>query len=49
MYAESTVYRYMEDLRIPKLWFEANIDGILAKYGRDHKLTRGDVFLGALK
>lgn len=49
MYAESTVYRYMEDLSIPKKWFEANIDGILEEYGRDHKLTRGDVFLSALR
>ncbi|KAI0027395.1 hypothetical protein K488DRAFT_90906, partial [Vararia minispora EC-137] len=45
LYAESTIYRYMEDLGVPKAWFIANIDQIMAIYGSAHKLTREDVLL----
>ncbi|KAI0317882.1 hypothetical protein OF83DRAFT_1171602 [Amylostereum chailletii] len=47
LYAESTVYRYLADptLHVPKMWFQNNIDQILKLYGKEHKLTREDVFL----
>ena len=47
LYAETTLYRYMEDLHVPKQWFQASIDQIVNLYGREHKVTREDVYLGA--
>lgn len=46
LYAESTVYRYVEDLGVPKQWFQATIDRVLELYGREHKISKEDVFLG---
>lgn len=45
LYAESTVYRYVEDLGVPKQWFQATIDRVLELYGREHKISKEDVFL----
>ncbi|KAI5119647.1 hypothetical protein M0805_009008 [Coniferiporia weirii] len=45
LHAEVTVYRYIDDLYAPKKWFEANIDRILALYGKEHRLQKEDVFL----
>ncbi|KAI0027345.1 hypothetical protein K488DRAFT_74612 [Vararia minispora EC-137] len=45
LYAESTVYRYMEDINVLKAWFVANIDQIMAVHGPAHNLVREDVFL----
>lgn len=41
------MYRYMEDLEVTKHWFQGNIDHILDIYGKDHSLTKEDVYLGA--
>ncbi|EIM84603.1 uncharacterized protein STEHIDRAFT_100616 [Stereum hirsutum FP-91666 SS1] len=45
LYAESTMYRYMEELEVTKQWFQGNIDHILELYGKDHSVTKEDVFL----
>lgn len=45
LFTESTVYRYVEDLAIPKRWFKANVDSILKVYGDEHPITREDLFL----
>ncbi|TDL14843.1 hypothetical protein BD410DRAFT_796909 [Rickenella mellea] len=42
---ETTRYRYVESLTAPKAWFKANINQILDVYGRDHRLTREDIYL----
>ncbi|KAI0049057.1 hypothetical protein FA95DRAFT_1538888 [Auriscalpium vulgare] len=44
LYAETTMYRYLEDLAVPKKWFQANIDQIMKLYGRERQLTKEDVF-----
>ncbi|KAI9457475.1 hypothetical protein BJY52DRAFT_1223837 [Lactarius psammicola] len=50
IYAESTMYRYITNVDVPKKWFQSNIDHIMKIYGREHHLTREDIFLviGAL-
>lgn len=48
LYAETTMYRYLENLDVPKKWFQANIDHIMKLYGREHQLTKEDLFLGAI-
>lgn len=42
------MYRYMEELEVTKQWFQGNIDHILELYGKDHSVTKEDVFLGTL-
>lgn len=46
LYAETTVYRYITNLDVPKKWFQSNIDHIMKIYGREQRLTREDIFLG---
>ena len=46
LYAETTMYRYMEELDVTKQWFQGNIDHILEVYGKEHSLTKEDVYLG---
>jgi len=50
IYAESTMYRYIANVEVPKKWFQSNIDHIMKIYGREQRLTREDIFLviGAL-
>ncbi|KAI9434573.1 hypothetical protein H4582DRAFT_1818451 [Lactarius indigo] len=50
IYAESTMYRYITNVDVPKKWFQSNIDHIMKIYGREQHLTREDIFLviGAL-
>jgi len=50
LYTETTVYRYITNLDVPKKWFQSNIDHIMKIYGREQRLTREDIFLviGAL-
>jgi len=43
--AETTVYRYMDNLEAPKAWFSANIDDILGLYGQAHNIQKEDIFL----
>ncbi|THH30137.1 hypothetical protein EUX98_g4033 [Antrodiella citrinella] len=45
LFTESTVYRYVENLSTPKMWFMANIDHIMALYGKDHSIQREDLYL----
>ena len=46
LFTESTVYRYIEELATPKKWFKANADGILALYGKEHRISKEDLYLG---
>jgi len=50
IYTESTMYRYITNVDVPKKWFQSNIDHIMKIYGREQRLTREDIFLviGAL-
>ena len=45
---ESTNYRYLEDLSTPKKWFKANVDHILSIYGAEHRISKEELYLGAL-
>ncbi|TCD62464.1 hypothetical protein EIP91_006834 [Steccherinum ochraceum] len=45
LFTESTVYRYVEDLTTPKTWFKANVDHILALYGKEHAIQKEDLYL----
>ena len=49
IYAESTMYRYITNVDVPKKWFQSNIDHIMKIYGREQRLTREDIFLGTLR
>lgn len=49
VYAEQTMYRYIDDLFTPKRWFEANVDRILSLYAKDHRLQKEDVYLSKSK
>ena len=40
------MYRYIEDGVTCKLWFKANVDHILALYGKQHSIQKEDLFLG---
>ncbi|KAM5539547.1 hypothetical protein V8D89_006656 [Ganoderma adspersum] len=42
---ESTNYRYLEDLSTPKKWFKANVDHILAIYGKEHRISNQELYL----
>jgi len=46
IYAETTVYRYITNVDVPKKWFRSNIDHIMKIFGREERLTREDIFLG---
>jgi len=46
LYAETTMYRYITNLDVPKKWFQSNIDNIMKIYGKEQHLTREDIFLG---
>ncbi|CDO74643.1 hypothetical protein BN946_scf184944.g2 [Trametes cinnabarina] len=45
LFTEATNYRYIEDLSTPKKWFKANVDNILALYGKEHRISREDLYL----
>ena len=49
IYAESTLYRYIANVEVPKKWFQSNIDHIMKIYGREQRLTREDIFLGTIR
>jgi len=44
---ENTIYRYIENIDVPKKWLSANIDRILQVFGQDdqHPLQKEDIFL----
>ncbi|KAG5640616.1 hypothetical protein DXG03_007905, partial [Asterophora parasitica] len=46
MCTETTMYRYMESLDVPKKWFKANVDAIMQIYGPIHHVQKEDLFLG---
>ncbi|KAI9433101.1 hypothetical protein F5148DRAFT_1269391 [Russula earlei] len=50
LYTETTMYRYIANLDVPKKWFQSNIGHIMEIYGKEQRLTREDIFLviGAL-
>ncbi|KAF8060214.1 hypothetical protein FPV67DRAFT_1513824 [Lyophyllum atratum] len=45
MCTETTMYRYMESLDVPKKWFKANVDAIMQTYGPAHHIQKEDLFL----
>ncbi|OSC98358.1 hypothetical protein PYCCODRAFT_1480695 [Trametes coccinea BRFM310] len=45
LFTEATNYRYIEDLGTPKKWFKANVDRILALYGKEHAISKEDLYL----
>ncbi|KAG6902523.1 hypothetical protein C0995_015340 [Termitomyces sp. Mi166 len=45
MFTESTMYRYMESLEVPKKWFKANVDAIMQIYGPTLHIQKEDLFL----
>ncbi|GLB45720.1 putative protein tyrosine kinase [Lyophyllum shimeji] len=45
MCTETTMYRYVESLDVPKRWFKANVDAILHIYGPTHHVQREDLYL----
>ncbi|KAJ6608484.1 hypothetical protein B0H10DRAFT_1815704, partial [Mycena sp. CBHHK59/15] len=48
--AETTMYRYIENLDAPKRWFKANVGSIMHQYGPIHQIQKEDLYLviGAL-
>jgi hypothetical protein len=42
---ETTAYRYLETLDVPKRWFSDNVDRILKIFAPSHSITREDLFL----
>ena len=46
---ETTIYRYIENLEVPKLWFKANVDAILQTYEPHHGIQKEDLYLGELE
>jgi abelson tyrosine-protein kinase 1/abelson tyrosine-protein kinase 2 len=49
IYAETTIFRYISNLEVPKKWFQSNIDHIMKIYGKEQRLTREDIFLGMFR
>ncbi|KAG1897189.1 uncharacterized protein F5891DRAFT_1243087 [Suillus fuscotomentosus] len=45
IYAESTMYRFIEDLAAPKDWFKANVNTIVKEYAPYHPIQKEDVIL----
>ncbi|EIW75046.1 hypothetical protein CONPUDRAFT_140363 [Coniophora puteana RWD-64-598 SS2] len=45
VFAESTMYRFIENLDAPKSWFKANVDTIMKQYASSHLIQKEDVFL----
>ncbi|KAI0270447.1 hypothetical protein BC834DRAFT_922465 [Gloeopeniophorella convolvens] len=45
IYAETTMYRYITNLDVPKKWFQSNIDHIMKIYSKERRLTREDIYL----
>ncbi|OAX38567.1 hypothetical protein K503DRAFT_816887 [Rhizopogon vinicolor AM-OR11-026] len=41
--AESTMYRFIEDLAAPKEWFKANVNSIIKEYAPRHPIQKEDV------
>ncbi|KAG6864758.1 hypothetical protein C0991_007317 [Blastosporella zonata] len=42
---ETTMYRYMERLEVPKKWFKSNVDAIMQIFGPTHHIQKEDLFL----
>lgn len=49
LYTESTIFRYITNLDVPKKWFQSNVDHIMKIYGKEQRLTREDIFLGMFR
>lgn len=45
IYAESTMYRYIEDLAAPREWFKANVKAIVKEYAPRHPIQKEDIIL----
>ncbi|KAJ6553853.1 hypothetical protein B0H10DRAFT_2169714 [Mycena sp. CBHHK59/15] len=43
--AETTMYRYIENLDAPKRWFKANVGSIMHQYGPIHQIQKEDLYL----
>jgi len=49
IYTETTIFRYITNLDVPRKWFQSNIDHIMKIYGKEQRLTREDIFLGMFR
>lgn len=45
IYAESTMYRFIEDLTAPKEWFKANVNAIVKEYAPHHPIQKEDIIV----
>ncbi|KAG0700333.1 hypothetical protein DFH29DRAFT_1056138 [Suillus ampliporus] len=43
--AESTMYRFIDDLTAPKEWFKANVNAIIKEYAPHHPIQKEDVIV----
>lgn len=50
LYTEITSYRYINDdgLTAPRKWFQDNIETILGVYGKEHHISKEDIYCGKL-
>ncbi|KAG1847152.1 hypothetical protein DFJ58DRAFT_663473 [Suillus subalutaceus] len=45
IYAETTMYRFMEDLAAPREWFKANVNAIVMEYAPHHPIQKEDIIV----
>lgn len=45
IYAETTMYRFMEDLAAPREWFKANVNAIVKEYAPRHPIQKEDIIV----
>lgn len=45
IYAETTMYRFMEDLTAPREWFKANVNAIVKEYAPHHPIQKEDLIV----
>lgn len=45
IYAESTMYRFIEDLAAPREWFKANVNAIVKEYAPRHPIQKEDIIV----
>ncbi|KIJ58311.1 hypothetical protein HYDPIDRAFT_90991 [Hydnomerulius pinastri MD-312] len=45
VFAESTVYQFIDNLDAPKKWFRHNVDAILREYAPKHPIQKEDLFV----
>ncbi|KAG2124042.1 hypothetical protein DEU56DRAFT_744872 [Suillus clintonianus] len=45
IYADATMYQFIEDLAAPREWFKANVNAIVKEYAPRHPIQREDLIL----